>query len=108
MPWSSKITRAFATIEEADIFVLQDLYYGPYNKLLCTLFPADSDFIVSPNYMPGNYEEGADFIVSFEVNLCQHPVLIVQVKPLQHLSLSSTRDAADRQIRWRLVDLEGV
>src|SRR5258707_6498970 len=109
MPWPSKITRAFATVEGgADIVVHENQYYGPYNKLLYTLFPADSDFIVSPNYIPGNNDNGADFIVSFEITLRQHPVLILGVKLPQHLSLNSTRDAADRQIRRRLVDLSGV
>ncbi|PCH35861.1 hypothetical protein WOLCODRAFT_156555 [Wolfiporia cocos MD-104 SS10] len=103
MPWPSKITRAFTTVE--DIVVHENQYYGSYNKLLYTLFPADSDFIVLPNYIPGNMDGGADFIVSFEITLHQHPVLVLEVKPPQHLSLISTREAADRQIRRRLVDL---
>ncbi|KZT07352.1 uncharacterized protein LAESUDRAFT_651857, partial [Laetiporus sulphureus 93-53] len=81
--------------------------YGPYNKLLYTLFPTDSDFIVSPKYLLGNNEGSADIIVSFEITLRQHPVLIVQVKPPQHLLLNSTREAADRQIRLRLIDFSG-
>ena len=41
--------------------------------------------------MPGNNDGGAVFIISFEINLRQHPVLILEVKPPQHLSLNSTR-----------------
>jgi len=106
MPWPSKITRAFATVEGgADIVVHENQYYGPYNKLLYTLFPPDSDFNVSPNYLRGNFDGIADFIASFEVTFREHPVLILQVKPPQHLSFNSTRKKADRQIRDRLVDL---
>ncbi|KAN0123814.1 hypothetical protein V8E52_002304 [Russula decolorans] len=106
MPWPSKITRAFSTVEGgADIVIHDNRFYGPYNKLLYTLFPADSDFIVSPNYIPGNNDGGADFIISFEINLRRRPVFIIDVKPPQHLSFNSTREAADRQIRRRLVDL---
>lgn len=110
MPWPSTITRAFATVEGgAAIAVHENPYYGPYNKLLHTLFPTDSDFIVSPNYIPGNIDGGEDFVVSFETTFRQHPVLILGVKPSQHLSLNSTREAADRQIRRRLIiDLLGV
>jgi hypothetical protein len=109
MPWPSKITRAFSTVEGgADIVIHDNRFYGPYNKLLYTLFPADSDFIVSPNYIPGNNDGGADFIISFEINLRRRPVFIIDVKPPQHLSFNSTREAADRQIRRRLVDLSGV
>ncbi|KZT03151.1 uncharacterized protein LAESUDRAFT_660259 [Laetiporus sulphureus 93-53] len=108
MPWPSKITRAFATVEEeAGVIVYENQYYGPYNKLLCTLFPPDSDFIVSPNYLPGNVDGAAGVIISFEITLRQHPVLVLEVKPPQHLSLDSTREAADRQVRRRLVDLSG-
>jgi len=111
MPWPSKITITFATFQRGAEFVVHhdSQYYGAYNKLLYTLFPADSDFIVSPNYIPSNIDSGPDLIiVSFEVTLRQHPVLILEVKPPQHLSFNSTRETADRQIRRRLVDLAGV
>lgn len=108
MPWPSKITRAFATVEqEGDVPVLENQYYGPYNKLLYTLFPADTDFIVSPNFLLGNVDGGSDFIVSFEITLRQHPVLILQVKPPQHLAYPSLREAADRHVRRRLFDVSG-
>ncbi|KAI0029619.1 hypothetical protein K488DRAFT_56019 [Vararia minispora EC-137] len=102
MPWPSKITRAFATVE---VEAHESQYYGPYNKLLCTLFPPDSDFTVSPNYIPGYVDGGADFIVSFEITFHQHPVLVLEIKPPHHLSLISTREVADRHIRRRLADL---
>ncbi|KAH0826622.1 hypothetical protein J3R83DRAFT_4987 [Lanmaoa asiatica] len=90
IPWPSKTARAFATVEGGADIVHGNQYYGPgpYNRLLYTLFPADSDFIVSPNYAPGNTDSGADFIVSSEI--------ILKVKHPQHLSLKSTREAADR------------
>ncbi|KAH9954090.1 hypothetical protein BC827DRAFT_1348802 [Russula dissimulans] len=106
MPWPSKITRAFATFERGAEFIVHgNQYHGPYNKVLNTLFPADSDFIVSPNYLPGNIDAGTAFIVSFEVTLRRHPVFMLEIKPPQHLSLRSTQETADKQIRRRLVDL---
>jgi hypothetical protein len=109
MPWPSKITRAFATFERGAEFIVHgNQYHGPYNKVLNTLFPAYSDFIVSPNYLPGNIDAGTAFIVSFEVTLRRHPVFMLEIKPPQHLSLRSTQETADKQIRRRLVDLSGV
>ncbi|KAF9503564.1 hypothetical protein BS47DRAFT_789130 [Hydnum rufescens UP504] len=109
MPWPSKITRAFATVEGGtDIFVHENRYYGPYNKLLNTLFPPDSDFIVSPNYIPANIDNDTNFILSFEITLRHCTVLILEVKPPQHLLFYSVREAADEQIRRRLVDLSDL
>ena len=108
MPWPSQITSAFATVEGGnDIVAHRNQYHGPYNKLLYTLFPADSDFIVSPNYVDilGNTSGDANFFMSFEITFHQHPVLILEVKPPQQLLFTSKREAADRQIRQRLVDL---
>ena len=108
MPWPSKITGAFATVKRgADLICYENYYYAPYNKLLYTLFPPDSDFLILPNYLPGGRDDGDKFIVSFEINFRQHPVLILQVKPSQCLSYPSTRGTADKQVRYRLVDLLG-
>ncbi|THH08901.1 hypothetical protein EW146_g8848 [Bondarzewia mesenterica] len=93
MPWPSKITRAFTTAERAghDPF-LKNPYYGPYNKLLSTLFPLDSDFIVSFNFLPGDVDGGEDLFISFEVTL---------------YSTLSFPGPADRQIHHRLMDMSG-
>ncbi|KAH9954805.1 hypothetical protein BC827DRAFT_1240938 [Russula dissimulans] len=97
MPLSPEITRAFAAIERGGGPIThENQYYGPYNKLLNTLFPPDSDFIVSPNYLPVDVDSAADFVITFEVTLHQYHVLIIEIKPPQHL-----------QIHNRLVDLEG-
>jgi hypothetical protein len=111
MPWSSKITRAFSTGEEGpDIVVHKNLPYGAYNQLLYTLFPVDSDFIVSPDFTPGHIGVSADFIISFQVTLHPGwlPVLILDARPSQDWWFHSRREAADRQISQHLVDLSGV
>jgi len=108
MPWSSKITRAFATIQGGDN-IHENQYYGPYNKLLYTIFPADTDFAVSPNYLPPNDDDGgADFTMSFELTFRQRPVLILEVKPPQHLLFHLKRETADTHIRCHLIDLSGA
>ena len=109
MPWPSKITEAFATVEDgAGLIIHEHQYNGPYNKLLYTLFPSDSDFTVLPNYFPDISEDGTGFVFSLEITFRQHPVLILQVKPAQCLLYPSTRGAADKRICFRLADLLGV
>ncbi|KAF9648959.1 hypothetical protein BDM02DRAFT_3143411 [Thelephora ganbajun] len=99
--WPNKVLRQFATIptnpSESD-------YHGSYNKLLNTLFPVDSDFVVVPQYLP-DARNAADFIVMFEVLLINKPVLILDLKPPSHLDLLSKRQLADEQIRSRMGDL---
>lgn len=52
--------------------------HEPYNKLLNSLFPADSDFVVS-----------LQFAFFYEVLLVNKPVLVLQVKPLGDLYIQS-------------------
>ncbi|KAI6031115.1 hypothetical protein PISMIDRAFT_671722 [Pisolithus microcarpus 441] len=104
MPWPTKISRAFAT-EGGPNGAIDNRYYGAYNKLLYTLFPPDSDFTVSPNYLPSDIDNITDFVALFEVMFRDHPVLVLQMKPPQCLSMMSAREAADKQMRDRLADL---
>ena len=98
--WPPKVLRQFATVppnpSESD-------FHGPYNKLLNTLFPPDTDFVVVPQYMPDS-RNAADFIVMFEVYFENRPVFILELKPPNHLQFPSKRQAADLQIRQRMGD----
>lgn len=101
--WPDKITHHFNAIppnpSESD-------YQGPYNKLLYTLFPPDSNFVVVPQYPPDPRNLG-DFIVTFEILLVNRPVLFLELKPPSHLNLLSKRRAADEHIRSRMTDVVG-
>ena len=101
--WPDKVLRQFATVpanpSEGD-------YHAPYNKLLHTLFPTDTDFVVSPQFIPDS-RGSADVIVMFEVLYQNLPVLILELNPPGHLSLVSKRRAADLQIRSRFTDAVG-
>ena len=101
MPWPPKVLAGFVKLpgvpSEAD-------FCGPYNKLLYTLFPAESDFTVVPQYLPGT-RGSADFIVMFEVLLADKPVLVLELKAPSQLRYASTRTNADLQIRTRIMDV---
>ena len=102
--WPEKILRQFATIppnpSESD-------FHGPYNKLLYTLFPPDTDFVVVPQRVPDDSYTSADPIDLFEVYLLNKPVLLLALKPPSHLAIPSKRAAADSQIRRRMFDQAG-
>ena len=76
MPWPPKIISAFA-----DLPVGENQNYGSYNHLLYTLFPPDSDFVVSPSYLPSDIDGSEQYFASFEILFRQRAVLILQVKP---------------------------
>ena len=74
---------------------------APYNNLLCVLFPASS----RPTIIDG----GADFIIiSFEITLRPHPVLILEVEaspaPVAQFNTGRSRQADSpplgRFVRW--------
>jgi len=101
MPWPRQVVRQFEKVppnpSEAD-------FHGPYNKLLNTVFPPESEFTVVPQYMPSS-RESADFLVVFEVILEDKPVLILELRSPSDLRYASKRRAADRKVRDRIHDL---
>ena len=103
MPWPPRVLAGFAKLpnapSEAD-------FHGPYNKLLHTIFPSDSDFTVVPQYLPGP-RDSSDLVFALEVLFTGRPVLILELWSPGHLRYPSTREAADLQIRYRIRDLAG-
>ncbi|CAA7262748.1 hypothetical protein NLJ89_g5406 [Agrocybe chaxingu] len=105
-PWSSKITKRFSTVPPN---ARENDYYAPYNKLLYTLFPADSDYTVAPqSYSVMNSRDSVDFIIEFEVRLEDKPVFFVEIKEPSKIALKSAREEADNQMRKRMGDLAPV
>lgn len=101
--WPEKVLRQFATVPPNPT---ESQFHAPYNKLLNTLFPVDSDFVVVPQYLPDS-RNAADFIVMYEILLVNKPVFVLGLKPPSHLEILSKRQAADEQIRMRMGDLVG-
>ncbi|KAF9531424.1 hypothetical protein CPB83DRAFT_849006 [Crepidotus variabilis] len=101
MPWPLPIIRQFAKIPvnptEAD-------FHGVYNKLLYTLFPADSAFTVAPQFMPAS-PESAECDFYFDVMHEDRIVFIVHLRSPGDIRYVSKRELADKQIRNRIRDL---
>jgi hypothetical protein len=102
MPWPEKVLRQFQSIPANPS---ENEFHGPYNKLLYTIFPPDSDFTVAPQYLKPASAKASDYVVMFEVSLQNKPVFILELKPPRDIEFISTRQAADEQIRERVGDL---
>ena len=104
--WPVKVQRQF-DIAAAGNNALENVLHAPYNKLLNTLFPVDTDFTVIPNFQETNSTNGAEYLVTFEIFLENRPVFLLALKRVRDFSVRSKRKAADDQLRGRLGDLIG-
>ncbi|KAF8492422.1 hypothetical protein F5888DRAFT_1619057 [Russula emetica] len=102
--WPAKVQRQFDIAQAAGNDTLENVLHVPYNKLLNTLFPVDTDFTVIPNFQEINSTKGAEYLVTFEHFLKNLPVFVL-LKREKNFSVRSKRTAADDQLRGRLGDL---
>jgi len=103
MPWSSKIIRQFRLIPQAGEAWEAD-FHGPYNKLLCSLFPANTDYSVFPHYDPGSFmSPNTQFF--FDVLFDDKPVFILGHKATREFERGNQRDDGNRLVRERMEDL---
>lgn len=105
--WPVKVQQQFDIAQAAgnDALDSENVFLAPYNKLLNTLFPVDTDFTVIPNFQEINSTKGADYLVTFEIFLENLPVFVLGLKLEKDFSVRSKRRAADDQLRRRMGDL---
>ncbi|KAG1852712.1 hypothetical protein F4604DRAFT_1591898 [Suillus subluteus] len=103
--WPEKVQRQFDIAQAAGNDALENVMHAPYNKLLNTLFPVDTDFTVIPNFQEINSTKGVDHLVTFEIFLENRPDFVLQLKREKEFSVRSKRTVADDQLRGRLGDL---
>ncbi|KAI9439501.1 hypothetical protein H4582DRAFT_1534233 [Lactarius indigo] len=105
-PWPPKVTKRFSTVPPN---ARENDFYGPYNKLLYTLFPPDSDYTVAPQSHPIlTSRDSVDFIIEFEVLLEDSPVLFLEIKEPRMITFESVREDVDNRMRKRMRDLAPV
>jgi hypothetical protein len=85
----------------------ESVFYGPYTRLLYTLFSLDGPFEIVPQYneMQLDTQDSINFVTVFVVELNRHPVFFLEVKPPASLRLDTKREDADKQMRRRFRDL---
>jgi len=79
-------------------------FHGPYNKLLCTLFPGNTDFTVFPRYEQGSFESPNPRYL-FDVLHDDRLAFMLEYKAPRYYQFGSERDDADLKLRQRMEDL---
>jgi len=98
--WPHHVVKRFQTVPPNP---RENDFYAPYNKLLHTLFPPDSEFTVAPERYP--FSQSHDSIAfEYTIYFGGGPVLLVQMKEPGRIYLPSAREEADKQARFRLLD----
>ncbi|KAJ3571223.1 hypothetical protein NP233_g3893 [Leucocoprinus birnbaumii] len=82
-----------------------DDFQGPYNKLLYTLFPADTDFIIVPKSGSSSCSTETP-VFTFIVLFGNRPVFFLDVGSPDDFKYPSKRQVADRDVRARIWDLD--
>ncbi len=102
-PLSAKVMKRFSTIPP---YPHENDFLGPYNKLLHTVFPANSDYTVIPrSYSFSDSHGSANAVFEFEVLFKDKPVFFLQIKGPQSFTVISAREKADEHMRKRTKDL---
>ena len=105
MSWPATVLRQFARVPAAASEAHFQL--APYNVLLYTLFPPNTDFMVAPRWPSSSSPES---MIMYEVLYGSgpgKPVLLLQPNAPGNLRYRSMREASDRQIRDRMTKLSG-
>ncbi|KAJ7444985.1 hypothetical protein B0H11DRAFT_2203500 [Mycena galericulata] len=103
-PWPKTVMNPFEALPHEG--VRDTDFYGPYNKLLYHLFPANTNFVVSPGAYPPHHDATcATAAVEFTLFYNHMPVLLLQIKAPDLLKWTSAREEADTESRRRLRDL---
>lgn len=104
MSWPAIILRKFAKVPAAAS--VAD-FPGPYNILLYSLFPPNTNFMVAPRWPPLN-SPNSPFMYEVVYNLdLGKPVLVLQLNAPGDLQSRSMCEASDCQIRTRMMNLSG-
>jgi hypothetical protein len=101
MTWTRKILRQFRLISHEDSSPFDPCFHGPYNTLLYTLFPADTDFSVFPRYKPGS----EDAPLRFFLDVLYKEKLVFMLEHREPQEMRYMRDRADLELRQRIEDL---
>ncbi|KAF9467527.1 hypothetical protein BDZ94DRAFT_1248323 [Collybia nuda] len=100
-PWPTSLMQCFQLN-----FNAEEDFYAPYNKLLCTLFPVDTPFIVVPRiYRTTDSGSSSSVSLEYTVLFVNKPVFVLQVKAPSRFRIISAREEADTQLRRRIRDL---
>lgn len=103
MPWAKTILSQFQMISKNPS---RAEFHGPYNKILYSLFPADTDFTVFPRFVPDR-DSAPLRRFGYEVQFDDRPVFLLELKRPGDLRYNLKRREADQEIRESMEALRG-
>jgi hypothetical protein len=106
-PWPQWVIESFGIANQPQFATNENVYYGPYTRLLYHLFGLEGPFEISPQCrtIPQTPDDSIDDVALFTVEFDKRPVFFIQVKAPASFALDSERKNADDQMRDRFLKL---
>ena len=105
--WPSSFLRSFDGVYDDP--PNSNFKFGAYSGLLSVLFRPRDGFKIYPNHRHVTApRESPDCIMMLDLKFKDKPLLMVRVKPPEHIHSPSAREAADKHIQSRINDLSGL
>jgi hypothetical protein len=108
-PWPAYIHQSFkSAILKDPSGKDESVFYGPFTRLLYTLFSVDSQYEVVPQFtsiMRQSGQGGINIVTVLVVEVNGHPVLFMEIKPPATIPYDAKREEADWQMRSLFRDL---
>ena len=100
MSWPGHVLRRFARVPAA---ASEAGFVGPYNILLCVLFPSNTGLVVAPRWPPsGSPKSPFMYEILYGVDPDKS---VLQLNAPGNLRHRSKREASDRRIRTSMTNL---
>ncbi|KAM6499747.1 hypothetical protein JOM56_005255 [Amanita muscaria] len=107
-PWPEYIHKSFNSVIISDPSGRDEsVFYGPFTRLLYTLFSVDGPYEIVPQFK-SVAQESIDLVAVLVVELDRHPVFFMEVRPPASFPYDSKREEADEQMRRRFRDLRQI
>lgn len=108
-PWPAYIHQSFKSAILGDPSGKDEsVFYGPFTRLLYTLFSVESQYEVVPQFnsivLQGG-QGGINIVTVLVVEFNRRPVLFMEIRPPAAIPYDSKREEADWQMRRRFRDL---
>ena len=109
-PWPEHIHQSFKTAKMQDLHGRDEsVYYGPFTRLLYTLFSLDGPYEIMFQFKTEAIEDSwDDTIPVIMVVVNKHPVFFMAINPPSSLLYDSKREETDNQMRRQFQDLRHI
>jgi hypothetical protein len=107
-PWPEYIHKSFNSAIISDPSGHDEsVFYGPFQRLLYTLFSVDGPYEIMPQIKSVTLQDGQeiDIVAALVVQVNHHPLFFMEVNPPAAFLYDSRHAGADEQMQHRFSDL---